>query len=92
MRYLIVDASLHGTGIRDEYEGGYLTPASLGISSELANGPTGRPCAIVATGLLVVAECFADRCGRAEGAVTIGSSRALMLPPATEGNIAEGFL
>jgi hypothetical protein len=37
MKYLIVDASLHGSGgIRDEYEGGYLTPASLGISSELA--------------------------------------------------------
>jgi len=31
MRYLIIDASLHGTGIRDEINGGYIEPETLGI-------------------------------------------------------------
>jgi hypothetical protein len=31
MKYLIIDASLHGTGIRDEVNGGYIEPKSLGI-------------------------------------------------------------
>jgi hypothetical protein len=35
MRYLVIDALLNGTGIRDEYEGGYIDPKSLGISNEL---------------------------------------------------------
>lgn len=34
-RYLVVDGMLHGTGIRDHYEGGYIEPESLGISSTL---------------------------------------------------------
>jgi hypothetical protein len=29
MKYLIIDASLSGTGIRDYYEGGYVSPESL---------------------------------------------------------------
>jgi hypothetical protein len=33
MRYIIIDASLNGTGIRDKYEGGYLTPEVLGLCS-----------------------------------------------------------
>ena len=33
MRYLIIDASLNGTGIRDKYEGGYIAPDDLGLSS-----------------------------------------------------------
>jgi len=33
MRYLVIDASLSGTGIRDKYEGGYLAPEDLGLSS-----------------------------------------------------------
>lgn len=32
MRYLIIDASLNGTGIRDKYEGGYISPDDLLIS------------------------------------------------------------
>ena len=35
MRYLVIDASLRGTGIRDKYEGGYLTPKELGLSSNV---------------------------------------------------------
>ena len=31
MRYLIVDAILNGTGIRDKYEGGYIDPDDLGL-------------------------------------------------------------
>jgi hypothetical protein len=34
-RYLVVDGMLNGTGIRDEYEGGYLQPDTLGLSVEL---------------------------------------------------------
>ncbi|MES2619691.1 MAG: hypothetical protein V4615_02485 [Bacteroidota bacterium] len=34
MRYLVIDASLSGTGIRDKYEGGYLAPEDLGLSSD----------------------------------------------------------
>jgi len=37
MRYLVIDASLNGTGIRDKYEGGYIEPADLGLSSEIIN-------------------------------------------------------
>jgi hypothetical protein len=35
MRYLVIDASLSGTGIRDKYEGGYLAPEDLGLSSAI---------------------------------------------------------
>jgi hypothetical protein len=35
MKYLIVDGMMSGTGIRDEVEGGYLSPESLGLSSQL---------------------------------------------------------
>ena len=35
MRYLVVDASLHGTGIRDKYNGGYVSPSDLGLSSKI---------------------------------------------------------
>lgn len=34
MKYLVVDASLNGTGIRDKYEGGYINPESLLISAD----------------------------------------------------------
>ncbi|GHT84133.1 hypothetical protein FACS18947_1140 [Bacteroidia bacterium] len=35
MKYLVVDASLNGTGIRDEYNGGYISPDSIGLSNGL---------------------------------------------------------
>ncbi|MFA6872402.1 MAG: hypothetical protein WCQ86_00245 [Bacteroidaceae bacterium] len=37
MKYLIVDACLNGTGIRDEYSenGGFTSPESLGLSCSL---------------------------------------------------------
>ena len=35
MKYLTVDASLSGTGIRNQYEGGYITPESLGLNPEV---------------------------------------------------------
>ena len=35
MRYLVLDPTLHGTGIRDQYEGGYVKPEDLGLSSEI---------------------------------------------------------
>jgi hypothetical protein len=35
MKYLIVDASLNGTGIRDEYNGGFVSPESIGLSQAL---------------------------------------------------------
>jgi hypothetical protein len=31
MKYLVVDGNLHGTGIRDYYNGGYIEPESLGL-------------------------------------------------------------
>lgn len=34
MRYLVIDATLNGTGIRDQYEGGYIKPEDLRLSSE----------------------------------------------------------
>jgi hypothetical protein len=34
MKYLIIDACLNGTGIRDYYEGGYIIPETLGLSAE----------------------------------------------------------
>ena len=34
-KYLIVDAVLNGSGIRDYYEGGYINPLELHLSSEL---------------------------------------------------------
>lgn len=37
MKYLIIDASLSGTGIRDKYEGGYLSPNELGLSCEITD-------------------------------------------------------
>jgi len=35
MKYLVIDASLSGTGIRDKYEGGYISPDDLGLSCEI---------------------------------------------------------
>lgn len=35
MKYLVIDASLSGTGIRNKYEGGYLFPEDIGLSSDL---------------------------------------------------------
>ena len=35
MKYLVIDASLNGTGIRDYYRGGYIKPDSLGLSKEV---------------------------------------------------------
>lgn len=35
MKYLIIDASLRSTGIRDYYNGGYIEPKDLGLSSEV---------------------------------------------------------
>nr|WP_314499394.1 hypothetical protein [uncultured Chryseobacterium sp.] len=32
MKYLVIDAALSGTGIRDKYEGGYIDPEYLGLS------------------------------------------------------------
>lgn len=32
MKYLIIDASLNGTGIRDYYQGGYIYPEDLNLS------------------------------------------------------------
>jgi len=32
MKYLIIDAALSGTGIRDKYEGGYIDPEDLDLS------------------------------------------------------------
>jgi hypothetical protein len=32
MRYLVIDAALSGTGIRDKYEGSYIEPEDLGLS------------------------------------------------------------
>lgn len=37
MKYLIIDASLSGTGIRDYYNGGYIYPEDLNLSSNLIN-------------------------------------------------------
>lgn len=37
MKYLIVDAALSGTGIRDKYEGGYLELGDLGLSAVLTS-------------------------------------------------------
>ena len=33
--YLIVDGNLHGTGIRDYYEGGYIEPSNLMLPADL---------------------------------------------------------
>lgn len=35
MKYLVIDAALHGTGIRDYYEGGYIDPEALSIAPDL---------------------------------------------------------
>lgn len=35
MKYLIVDAYLNGTGIRDKYAGGYIDPNLLKLSADL---------------------------------------------------------
>ncbi len=32
MKYLVIDAALSGTGIRDKYEGGYINTDDLGLS------------------------------------------------------------
>jgi hypothetical protein len=34
MKYLVIDASLNGTGIRDKYEGGYIKPEDLQLKIE----------------------------------------------------------
>lgn len=36
-RYLVVDGSLSGTGVRDAVEGGYLTASAVGISEGLGD-------------------------------------------------------
>jgi hypothetical protein len=33
MKYLIVDAELSGTGVRDKYLGGYIDPEDLALSA-----------------------------------------------------------
>ena len=33
MKYLVIDASLNGTGIRDKYAGGYLSLNNLGLNT-----------------------------------------------------------
>lgn len=35
MQEIIVDGMLHGTGIRNKLEGGYLVPKSIGLSNEI---------------------------------------------------------
>jgi hypothetical protein len=35
MKYLVIDAALNGTGIRDEYNGGYIESNILGLSTVL---------------------------------------------------------
>lgn len=35
MKYIVIDAGLDGTGIRDKYEGGFIAPQDLGISSDV---------------------------------------------------------
>jgi hypothetical protein len=37
MKYLVIDASLNGTGIRNQYAGGYINPEDLQLSSETTN-------------------------------------------------------
>lgn len=32
MKYLVIDAALGGTGIRDKYDGGYIATEDLGLS------------------------------------------------------------
>lgn len=34
-RYLVVDGMINGTGVRDQYDGGYIDPELLGISPTL---------------------------------------------------------
>lgn len=35
MKYLVIDAALNGTGIRDKYEGGYIDPEKLDLSFKI---------------------------------------------------------
>jgi hypothetical protein len=35
MRYIVIDASLNGTGVRDKFEGGYISLEEMGISNSL---------------------------------------------------------
>ncbi|WP_423147015.1 hypothetical protein [Rubrolithibacter danxiaensis] len=37
MKYLVIDAQLHGTGIRDHYEGGYIDPHTLALTDDIIN-------------------------------------------------------
>lgn len=37
MRYLVIDANPHGTGIRDGYEGGYIDPDTLGLTADIVH-------------------------------------------------------
>ena len=34
MKYLVIDAELNGTGIRDKYKGEYLSPEDLGLNMD----------------------------------------------------------
>lgn len=35
MREIIIDGMLHGSGIRDKYEGGYISPQDIGLPDEI---------------------------------------------------------
>lgn len=37
MKYLVIDACLNGTGIRNKYDGGYFVLDDLGLSCEIIN-------------------------------------------------------
>ena len=37
MKYLVIDAYVSGTGIRDKYEGGYIFPKDLGLNNDIVN-------------------------------------------------------
>jgi hypothetical protein len=51
MKYLVVDAAVAETGIRDKYNGGYLSPEELGLPSDT--------CELIQNWLLKYeAECF----------------------------------
>jgi hypothetical protein len=35
MKYIIIDAALNGTGIRNEYDGGFIIPENIGLSKAI---------------------------------------------------------
>jgi len=37
MRYLVIDGELSGTGIRDKYNGGYISPVDIGLNNTITN-------------------------------------------------------